>query len=88
MKKRFTDEQIIRVLKKSEAGAKTSGLCRRHGIREATFYNRKARLEARMCLRRSEQRNGHKERPRSKSQGIGNSPYPFCSQTPAAFCCQ
>lgn len=38
MKKRFTEEQIIRVLKESEAGAKTSDLCRMHRISEATFY--------------------------------------------------
>ncbi len=37
-KKRFTEEQIIRVLKESEAGAKTAELCRKHGISEATFY--------------------------------------------------
>ena len=37
--KRFSEEQIIGVLKESEAGAKTKDLCRRHGISEATFYN-------------------------------------------------
>lgn len=44
MKKRFTEEQIIRVLKEHEAGAKTAELCRRHGISEATFYNWKAKF--------------------------------------------
>ena len=38
-RKRFTEEQIIAVLKKSEAGAKTDDICRRHGISSATFYN-------------------------------------------------
>lgn len=41
--KRFTEEQIIAVLKESETGAKTRELCRRHGISEATFYNWKAK---------------------------------------------
>ena len=44
MKKRFTEEQIIRVLKEHEAGLKTSDLCRQHGISEATFYNWKAKF--------------------------------------------
>ena len=42
-KKRFTEEQIIRVLKESEAGAKTPELCRKYGISEATFYNWKSK---------------------------------------------
>jgi len=44
MKRRFSEEQIIRVLQESEAGAKTADLCRRHGIAEATFYNWKAKF--------------------------------------------
>jgi putative transposase len=42
-KQRFTEEQIIAVLKEQEAGAKAADLCRKHGISEATFYNWKAR---------------------------------------------
>jgi len=38
MAKRKTEEQIIAVLKESEAGMKTSDLCRNHGISENTFY--------------------------------------------------
>ena len=39
MAKRHTEEQIIGVLKESEAGIKTPELCRKHGISEATFFN-------------------------------------------------
>jgi putative transposase len=42
-RKRFTEEQIIAVLKEHEAGAKTADLVRKHGISEATFYNWKAK---------------------------------------------
>jgi putative transposase len=42
-KKRFTEEQIIAVLKESEAGTATKELCRKHGISEPTFYNWKAK---------------------------------------------
>ncbi|PZQ08484.1 MAG: IS3 family transposase [Rhodanobacter denitrificans] len=40
---KFTDEQIIGLLKEAEAGAKTGDLARRHGVSEATIYNWKAR---------------------------------------------
>jgi len=38
-RKRFTEEQIIGVLKEIEAGAKIDEICRRHGISSATFYS-------------------------------------------------
>jgi putative transposase len=41
---RFTEEQIIAVLKEHEAGAKTGDLARKHGISEATLYNWKAKF--------------------------------------------
>ncbi len=37
-KGRFTEEQIISILKQSEAGHPTKELCRQHGISHATFY--------------------------------------------------
>mgnify|MGYP003419491765 CR=1 FL=1 len=40
---RFTEEQIIGVLREAEAGAKTAALARKHGISEATLYNWKAK---------------------------------------------
>jgi putative transposase len=43
-RKRFTEEQIIAVLREHELGAKTADLCRKHGISEATFYNWKSKF--------------------------------------------
>ena len=40
---RFTEEQIIGVLKEATAGAKAADLARKHGISEATLYNWKAK---------------------------------------------
>ena len=51
-RKRFTEEQIIGVLKEAEVGVKTGDLARRHGISEATIYNWKAKyggMEVRWC---------------------------------------
>lgn len=44
MKKRFTEEQIIRVLKEQEAGERTADVCRRHGVSQATFYKWKTKF--------------------------------------------
>jgi putative transposase len=40
---RFTEDQIIGVLREHEAWVKTAELCRKHGISDATFYNWKAK---------------------------------------------
>ncbi len=42
-RKRFSDEQIIGVLREHEAGAKASDLSRKHGVCEATIYSWKAK---------------------------------------------
>jgi len=41
---RFSEEQIIAILREQEAGATTADVCRRHGISEATFYAWKAKF--------------------------------------------
>jgi len=42
-RKRYTEEQIIGILKEGEAGAAVGDLCRRHGISNASYYNWKAK---------------------------------------------
>ena len=42
-KSRFSEEQIIVVLKEHQAGLPVADLCRKHGISEATFYNWRSR---------------------------------------------
>ena len=44
MKRRFSDEQIIGILKEHEAGITAKELCRKHGMSDATFYKWKARF--------------------------------------------
>ena len=43
MAKRYTEEQIIAVLKEADAGTKTGEICRNYGISDATFYKWKAK---------------------------------------------
>jgi putative transposase len=61
-KSRFSEEQVIAVLKESEAGVETGELCRRHGITRACFYRWKSKfggleLSAAKRLRRLEEEN-------------------------------
>ena len=42
-KKRYTEEQIIAVLREADAGVKTSELCRKHNVSDATIYKWKAK---------------------------------------------
>jgi putative transposase len=42
-KSRFTESQILSILKEADAGLKVSDICRKHGISDATYYNWKAK---------------------------------------------
>ena len=42
-KSRFSEEQIIGMLKEHQAGVKATDICRKHGISDATFYKYKAK---------------------------------------------
>ena len=44
MKKRFTEEQIIRMIKEQESGTSVDDICRRHGIANSTFYKWKSKF--------------------------------------------
>ena len=42
-KSRFTESQIVAILKEADAGMKVAELCRKHGISDATYYKWKSR---------------------------------------------
>lgn len=44
MKKRFSEEQIINILKEADAGMKIADLCRKHNIAVPTYYSWKAKF--------------------------------------------
>jgi putative transposase len=44
MKKRFSEEQIIKILEEAKTGNKVEEICRKHGISVPTYYNWKAKF--------------------------------------------
>ena len=44
-KSRFSEEQIIGMIREHEAGVKTADICRKYGISDATFYKYKAKFD-------------------------------------------
>lgn len=63
-KSRFTEEQIVGIVKQGEASIGTGELCRQHGISNATFYNWKAKyrdleVSEAQRLKQFEEENGN-----------------------------
>lgn len=66
-KSRFTEQQIISMIREHDAGVSAAELCRRHGLSEATFYKYKAKFSGMTVsdaqkLRTLEQENGRLKR--------------------------
>ena len=74
---RFTEEQIIGILKEHETGVSVADLCRKHGVSDATVYKWKARFggmevsEAKR-LKAQEEENSNPERPDAERKGHGS----------------
>lgn len=56
MKKRFSDQQIISILREAEAGVSARELCRKHAIFDATFYTWRKKYGC-ACLKSLEEEN-------------------------------
>lgn len=63
---RFTEDQIIGVLREHEAGVKTTELCPKHGISDATFYNWKSKYGGMTVSEAARSRTLEDENPRLK----------------------
>ena len=70
VRKKYTEKQIIAVLKEGEAGAKIGELCRKYGISDATYYNWK-RKYAGMTVSDVRRLKGLEEENRRLKQIVG-----------------
>ena len=50
---RFTEEQVIGILREQEAGAKTVDVCRKHGVSQTTFFKWKSKYGRMIVLTRT-----------------------------------
>ncbi len=82
---RFTEEQIIGILRQAEAGMRVMDLCRQHGISDATFYKRRAKyggmdVSDAKRLRRLEEENARLKKMVAEQTLAFPSPRMFCQK--------
>ncbi len=70
VRKKYTEEQIIAVLREAEAGAKVADLCRKYGMSDATYYNWKAKY-AGLTVSELKRLKGLEEENRRLKQIVG-----------------
>jgi putative transposase len=51
VKKRFSEEQIVRILQEAEGGMSTKDVCRKHNVSEQSFYRLKGEVRRHGCQR-------------------------------------
>jgi putative transposase len=73
-KSRYSEEQIIGILKQHEAGVKTADLCREHGISAATFYGWKSKFGGMDVSEAARLRQMEDENPPAEAAGGGFEP--------------
>lgn len=69
-KKRYSDEQIVMILREVEAGGKVGETCRKHGVSDATYYNWKQKY-AGMSVSDVKRLKALKRSVRQPSRGSG-----------------
>ncbi len=65
-KSRFSEEQVLAILKEQDSGAKVADICRKHGITDATFHNWKNKYSGMSTQELSRLRNLEHENSRLK----------------------